>query len=365
MDFRQCGFLFARHEILGEEKSDYCSENSSKSQSRAWLKEAKAYSEVQKCKVKHSFFIFTTISKSFPHGTQNSEQNSHYIHKSFATIYSMKITQAILPVAGLGTRFLPWTKVVPKEMLPIGNQPIIAKIVDECMDAGITDICFVINRGKEMIPQYFYENPELEAELEKRGKLDQLEHLKKYDKADFHVVYQDEQHGDGHAILQAADWVDSDAVAVLFGDDLFAGKQSGLQQLVQAYEQLTADEQGALFALEHLDESQISQKGIADIDVSHASIERLHSIKGLVEKPDLKDAPSSLGIVGRYIVPKSTIDILPSVGASHGGEIRLIDALIEQLGTVPVHGLECEGVRLDTGTPEGYLHAVQVLTGNA
>jgi len=273
----------------------------------------------------------------------------------------MSVTQAILPVAGLGTRFLPWTKVVPKEMLPIGNQPIIAKIVDECMEAGITDICFVINKGKEMIPQYFYEHPELEAELERRGKLDQLSHLKKYDGADFHVVYQNEQHGDGHAILQAADWVKSDAVAILFGDDLFAGKNSGLKQLIAAYEALAENERGALFALEHLEVSQISQKGIADIEGTHASIDRLSIVRGLVEKPKPEDAPSNLGIVGRYIIPKSTFDILPQVGASHGGEIRLIDALIEQLGTIPIYGLECEGTRLDTGTPEGYLHAVQVL----
>lgn len=275
----------------------------------------------------------------------------------------MKITQAILPVAGLGTRFLPWTKAVPKEMLPIGNEPIIAKIVDECMDAGILDICFVINRGKEMIPQYFYEHPELEAELEKRGKLDQVAHLKKYDAADFHVVYQDEQHGDGHAILQAADWVQSDAVAVLFADDLFTGAASGIQQLMDAYAKLGDDERGALFALEKLSEDQISQKGIADTAGMHANIDRLHTVKGLVEKPDPKDAPSDLGIVGRYIVPKSTLELLPSVGASHGGEIRLIDAFIEQIGSVPLHGLECEGVRLDTGTPEGYVHAVQELLG--
>ncbi len=276
----------------------------------------------------------------------------------------MQITQAILPVAGLGTRFLPWTKVVPKEMLPIGNQPIIARIVDECMNAGITDICFVINKGKEMIPQYFYEHPELEAELEKRGKLDQLEHLKKYDNADFHVVYQDEQHGDGHAILQAADWVTSDAVAVLFGDDLFAGAESGIQQLVKAYEQMTADERGAVFALETLDAEHISQKGIIDSAGIHNRIPNLHTVKGMVEKPEPEDAPSNLGIVGRYIIPRSTLDILPEVGASHGGEIRLIDALVAQLGSVPIHGLECTGTRLDTGTPDGYVHAVQVLGTN-
>ncbi|MDP7477596.1 MAG: sugar phosphate nucleotidyltransferase [Candidatus Peribacteraceae bacterium] len=273
----------------------------------------------------------------------------------------MAITQAILPAAGLGTRFLPWTKVVPKEMLPIGNQPIIAKIVDECMDAGILDICFVISKGKECIPEYFYEHPELEAQLEKRGKLEQLEHLKKYAEADFHVVYQDEQHGDGHAILQAADWVNSESIAILFGDDLFTGGASGLQQLIDAHEKLPQEERGAIAALEVIDPKYSNRYGIVDPECDHDSIAGLVAVKGLVEKPDTKDSPSNLGIVGRYIIPKSTIDLLPTIGASHGGEIRLIDALIEQLGTVPVHGLQCDGTRLDTGTPAGYAHAVQLL----
>lgn len=284
--------------------------------------------------------------------------------KNPATIAPMAITQAILPVAGLGTRFLPWTKSVAKEMLPIGNQPIIAKIVDECMNAGIKDICFVISHGKEMIPAYFYESPELEAELEKRGKLEHLEQLKKYNEADFHVVYQNEQLGDGHAILQAADWVKSDHVAILFGDDIFSGEHSGIEQLIAAHESLSQDEQGAILALENIDRSQTEKYGIAKTDGVHADKANLHTIEALVEKPRPEDAPSTLGIVGRYIVPKSTIDLLPNIGAGHGGEIRLIDALIAQLGSIPIRGLECTGIRLDTGTPEGYVRAVQVLTAN-
>lgn len=300
--------------------------------------------------------------KNFHFFDENAFHTLFYRRNSVTMGFAMAVTQAILPVAGLGTRFLPWTKVVPKEMLPIGNQPIIARIVDECMEAGIYDICFVISKGKEVIPQYFYEHPELEEELERRGKRDQLDHLKKYDDVEFHVVYQHEQHGDGHAILQAADWVKSDHIAVLFGDDLFAGKESGLKQLIDVHNALTSDEKGAIFALEDLDSSQISQKGIVDIERDHSSLPHVKLVKGMVEKPDPEDAPSSLGIVGRYIIPKSTIDILPGIGASHGGEIRLIDALISQLGSVPMYGYLCEGERLDTGTPEGYIHAVQTLT---
>lgn len=273
----------------------------------------------------------------------------------------MSITQAILPVAGLGTRFLPWTKVIPKEMLPIGNRPLIASIVDECLDAGIYDICFVISKGKEVIPQYFYDDPQLDAQLEKRGKKDLLDHLQKYKKANFHVVYQDEQLGDGHAIFQAADWVHSDHIAILFGDDLFAGDVSGLQQLLNAHEQLEASERGALLALENIKREDTVHYGIIDPAAAHPSIDGLISVQGLVEKPSPEKAPSTLGIVGRYIIPKSTFAVLPSVGASHGGEIRLIDALIEQVGTVPIFGLECTGTRLDTGTPEGYRHALEVV----
>ena len=288
----------------------------------------------------------------------------------------MKVTQAILPVAGLGTRFLPWTKSVPKEMLPIGNQPIIAEIVDECVDVGITEICFVISKGKEMIPEYFYEHPELEAELERRGKTEQLALLRKYDHVNFHVVYQEQQLGDGHAILQAADWVDSEYIAILFGDDVFAGKLSGMKQLLDAYEALAEDERGALVALEHVPKEIIRHKGIVDIDSEHASIERLMKLKDMVEKPQPEDAPSSLGIVGRYIIPRSTFDVLPTVAvhydeahstgaaetllAAGSEEIRLIDALKKQLSTIPIYGLECIGTRVDTGTPAGYRHAVEV-----
>lgn len=276
----------------------------------------------------------------------------------------MKITQAILPVAGLGTRFLPWTKVVPKELLPIGNQPIIAHLVDECLDVGITDICFVISRGKEMIPQYFYQDKKLEEELQRRGKLDYLSDLKRYDDANFHVVYQEEQHGDGHAILQAEDWVKTDTIAILFGDDLFAGAASGLTQLIAAQESLPENERGAMLALENIPREKTNKYGIVEVANEVEGNARMKKLKGLVEKPEPKDAPSTLGIVGRYLIPRSTFDVLPTVAASHGGEIRLIDALISQLGTTPIYGIECEGQRLDTGTPEGYAHAVQVL-GNS
>lgn len=273
----------------------------------------------------------------------------------------MKITQAVLPVAGLGTRFLPWTKVVPKELLPIGNKPIIALLVDECIDNGIDDICFVISRGKESIADYFRSHPTLEAELKGRGKEHHLAELAKYDNVRFTTVYQDEQKGDGHAILQATDWVNSTPIAVLFGDDLFVRADSALTQLARAYDMLREDERGAMLALENIPREMTHKYGVVDIHSEHEQNPRLKKVKGLVEKPHPDDAPSTLGIVGRYLIPSNIFDALPEVAAGHGGEIRLIDALIHRLADVPVHGYECEGMRLDTGTPEGYKLAVNEL----
>jgi len=264
----------------------------------------------------------------------------------------MKIAQAILPLAGLGTRFLPWTKAVPKELLPIGNKPIVALLVDECIDAGITDICFVISHGKEAIPEFFYKNASLEEELERRGKKHLLEDLLRYDSVNFHVVYQEELHGDGHAILQAADWVKSDQVAVLFGDDLIIGKESGLEQLIKNRKE------GALLCLENVPKEKVSMYGIADVELSE---DRLKVVKGLVEKPLPEETPSTFGIVGRYLLTKEIFDVLPEVASSHGGEIRIIDALIAKLGKIPVYGYVFEGRRFDTGTPEGYKEAVGIL----
>lgn len=274
----------------------------------------------------------------------------------------MRLTQAILPVAGLGTRFLPLTKVVPKELLPIGNEPIIAKLVDECLSVGIEDICFVINPGKELIPQYFSEDPKLEKELARRGKADLLSKLKAYDRVNFHVVYQREQHGDGHAIMQAANWVESEHIAILFGDDLIVHEKSGLQQLADAFDMIAPEDAigSAMLCLQNVPREKTANYGI--VEVEHQLDTNIKKVTGMVEKPQPDVAPSTLGIVGKYIIPRSTFDVLPSVGTSHGGEIRLIDALIEQLNRGnKIYGSEFEGIRLDTGTPEGYKEAVRLL----
>lgn len=291
---------------------------------------------------------------------------------------AMQLTQAILPVAGLGTRFLPWTKVVPKELLPLGSKPMIAFLVDECLANGITDICFIISHGKELIPQYFTKDAAFEALLTQRGKVDALRDLGRYAAVRFTTIYQEEQLGDGHAVLQASAWVGGSPVAVLFGDDLILGKENGLQQLARAYAKLP--EGSALLCLENIPRERVRKYGIVGID-NTASSGRLKKIVRLVEKPSPEEAPSTLGIVGKYIIPPSTFAVLKKMveggeepafikpttprlqgpGAAAGKEIRLIDAFIAQLSTTPVYGYEVEGRRIDTGTPEGYREAVQLI----
>ncbi len=272
----------------------------------------------------------------------------------------MKITQAILPVAGLGTRFLPWTKAVPKELLPLGNRPIIAYVVDECLEAGIDNICFVISHGKESIEQYFKEDHALRNELRRRGKEKLLDPLKPYTKAHFDVVYQEQMLGDGHAILQAAEFVKTPMVAILFGDDLFVGDKPGLVQLIAACK-FIPEKEFALIAVENIPREKTNRYGVIDVEKTVSGHPCLKKVKGLVEKPDPVKAPSTLGIVGRYLVPRSVIQSLSDVASGKDGEIRLIDALSAKIKTLPVYALECKGSRIDTGTPEGYAKAVKLL----
>jgi len=190
------------------------------------------------------------------------------------------------------------------------------------------------------------------------GISDLLKELQRYDATRFHVVYQEQLLGDGHAILQAAQWVESEEIAVLFGDDLFIGAASGLRQLSSGYEAVGGGER-AVIAVENIPRKLSPKYGIIDVASDHPEHPRLKKVKGLVEKPLPDAAPSTLGIVGRYLIPRSTFAVLPTVKSSaKDGEIRLIDALIAQLQDIEIYGYECEGRRLDTGTPEGYRNAL-------
>ncbi len=267
------------------------------------------------------------------------------------------VIQAVIPAAGLGTRFLPLTKVVPKELLPLGTKPAIAYAVDECLDAGIREICFVISRGKELIPEYFRKDVGWKEELHKRGKQDALRELLRYDDVSFHVVEQDEQIGDGHAVLQAKHWIRSDPFAVLFPDDLILAQKGCLRQMVEQYES------GILFALLTVPREEASRYGIAEVDLGIGS--RLGRVTKLVEKPAMQDIPGHPhAVMGRFLLPLSTLQVLETAAVSQGGERRIVDAIRGQMGRVPVAGYVFQGTRYDLGTPEGYREAVAAWTGS-
>ncbi len=262
-----------------------------------------------------------------------------------------KIRKAVLPVAGLGTRFLPATIAVPKELLPIVDKPVLQLIVEEAVASGITEVIFVIGPGKDAIRQHFSPQPELLKMLKAKGQTEQFEMVKKISQlAKFTFVEQAEPLGDGHAILQAKEAVGAEPFLVLFGDDLIFHEIPAARQLMAVYKQT----QTSVIALQEVARSAVSNYGVV---VPKDQRERLVEIGGFVEKPDPKDTPSQLAIVGKYICLPEIFEILEQ-NPSASGELRLIDALAELVQTQSIYGLLCEGQRYDTGSKSGYLAAV-------
>lgn len=266
-----------------------------------------------------------------------------------------RITKAILPVAGLGTRFLPATKAQPKEMLPIVDKPMIQLLVEEAIASGITEIIFVTGKGKRAIEDHFDYAPELEAVLVAKGKHEMLKKVREIsDAAHFTYVRQKEPRGDGDAILCAAHLIGPDEpVAVLFGDDLIVGKEPCLRQMIDVYERFHA----SVIAVEPVPRSQVSQYGIVagkKID-SHVT-----KIDFVIEKPKLEETSSNLAIVGKYVVTPEVMTQLRKVEKK--GEIRLADAFIAAVGVgAPVYGYRFDGVRYDCGSKIGFLKATVAL----
>lgn len=261
----------------------------------------------------------------------------------------MKITKAVLPVAGAGTRFLPATKVIPKELLPVGDKPVIQLLVEEAVKSGIEEIVFVIAAGKELIREHFTRKPELEALLSKRGKTDLLKKvLPLHEMARFRYVYQDQPLGDGHAILQAENEVKGEPFLVLFGDDLVRGPVPAARQLMERFSGET------VIAVERIAREKTGQYGII---VPGKAEGRLHEVRGLVEKPDPAKAPSDLGVIGKYVCTPAIFDAIRGARPSKGGELRLIDGFMRLLSSEKIRAYEVEGERFDTGYPEGLLAA--------
>ena len=262
-----------------------------------------------------------------------------------------KITKAIIPVAGLGTRFLPATKAQPKEMLPIVDKPAIQFLVEEAGAAGITDIIFVTGREKRTIEDHFDVAPGLERMLEEKGKNESAKLVRDISNlARFAYIRQKYPKGDGDALLTAAHLFENEPVAVLFGDDLILGKTPALTQLVTAYEKYGT----SVVALAQVPDSVVSSKGI----VKAKKIDgKTFTISEIVEKPALKDTPSNLAVVGKYIITPEVMNALKNITPKKDEELRLAHALDAVARRGDVHGVELEGEWLDCGSKIGFLKA--------
>ena len=263
-----------------------------------------------------------------------------------------RIKKAVFPVAGMGTRFLPATKASPKEMLPIVDKPLIQYAVEEAVSAGITEMIFITGRGKRSIEDHFDKAYELESELEARGKTETLECLHDLLPKDVSCVYirQSQALGLGHAVLCARHVVGNEAFAVILADDLIDAEPSVMTQMVDVF----ARQRCSVLGVENVPRTETSQYGIVSVE---SWKDNLHKIQGIVEKPAPQDAPSTLGVVGRYILSPTIFDHLLSVKPGAGGEIQLTDGISMLLQDEPALAYEFSGTRYDCGSKLGYLKA--------
>ena len=265
----------------------------------------------------------------------------------------MPIKKAIIPVAGMGTRFLPAAKAQPKEMLAVVDKPVIQYIVEEAVAAGIEEIIFVTAIGKRAIEDHFDRNFELEYRLEQKNKIKELETVKALGKlAKFAFVRQSKPLGDGHAVLSALPFVNRDEpVAVLFGDDIIDGKVPALRQLMDAYEKF----HNPVVALQKVPKKDVSSYGVIG---GKAVSKSIWDVRKFVEKPAVADAPSDLIVIGRYILTPEVMALLPLVEPGKDGEIRLADAFDAYLKQgQSLYGCVFEGTRYDCGNRLGFLKA--------
>ncbi len=262
------------------------------------------------------------------------------------------LRKAVLPVAGLGTRFLPATKAMAKEMLPVVDKPLIQYAIDEARAAGIEQFCMVTGRGKTALVEYFDVAYELESTLKARGKADALETLRQSQMQPGSVVAvrQQEPLGLGHAIWCARSFIGEDPFAILLPDDIVLSDVPCLKQLADVYNETG----GAVVAVEEVPRDKTNRYGILDVANDDG---RLVEVRGLVEKPDPADAPSNLSIIGRYVLTADVIPHLARMERGAGGEVQLTDGMARMIGEVPFHGLRYEGTRFDCGDKIGFLEA--------
>lgn len=266
----------------------------------------------------------------------------------------MKVKKAIIPAAGLGTRFLPATKAQPKEMLPIVDRPTIQYIIEEAIQSGIEEILIVTGRGKRAIEDHFDRSLELEETLVAKEKFEQLEEIKNISEmADIHYIRQKEPKGLGHAIWCARKFIGNEPFAVMLGDDIVVSEDRPcLKQLIDEFESKNA----SVIGVQEVSNEDLSSYGVIDYDHDESGKDSF-KVKSLVEKPAIEEAPSNLAIMGRYVLTPEIIDILETIEPGRGNEIQLTDALQELTNTQDVYGYHFKGKRYDIGNKFGFIQA--------
>lgn len=263
----------------------------------------------------------------------------------------MKVRKAVFPAAGLGTRFLPVTKAIPKEMLPLVDKPLIQYCVEEAIASGIEDVIIITGRGKTAIEDHFDTSKELEVLLEEKGKKDLLKMVRDISNlVRFSYTRQKEALGLGHAILCAKDLVGNEPFAVFLGDDIIDSNVPAMQQMVEIYKKY----RHSVLAVQRVPKENISSYGV----IKGESVEdRVFRVSDMVEKPRAEEAPSDLAVIGRYILTPDIFEYLENTKPGKGGEIQLTDALRSMALRHPVYALEFEGERYDAGDKLGFLKA--------
>ncbi|MCV9884760.1 UTP--glucose-1-phosphate uridylyltransferase GalU [Metabacillus halosaccharovorans] len=264
----------------------------------------------------------------------------------------MTIRKAIIPAAGLGTRFLPATKAQPKEMLPIVDKPTIQYIVEEAVQSGIEDIIIVTGRGKRAIEDHFDKSYELEETLAKKGDYQKLEDVQNISKlANIHYIRQKEPLGLGHAIYCARRFIGNEPFAVMLGDDIVTSTTPCLKQLIERYNRFTA----SIVGVQHVKDEDVSKYGI--IKIHNETDKGLYKVDSLVEKPKVGENPSNIAVMGRYILDPEIFDILEKQEPGAGGEVQLTDAICTLAQMKNVYAYDFKGIRYDVGDKLGFIKA--------
>lgn len=263
----------------------------------------------------------------------------------------MQIRKAVILAAGLGTRFLPVTKAQPKEMLPIVDKPTLQIVIEEAVASGIEDILIVTGRNKSAIENHFDRTVELELELEKKGKMQELQEIREISEmANIYYIRQKELLGSGHAVYRAKGFVGNEPFAVMVGDDIVYHTKPVLKQMIEIYDEV----QASVLGVQQVSRTDVSKYGIIDGVMIR---DRVYRVKSLVEKPPIDEAPSDIAALGRYIINPSIFDILEYTKPGTGGEIQLTDALKMQAQQEEMYAYYFAGRRYDVGDKQGFLQA--------